>query len=185
MARTAIVTLVVLAALAAVGLPATATTPAQNGLIVYAGYDTHGRRQLFTVSPSGTGARQLTARGGENFFPAWSSDGRRIAFTSTRAATPELWVMDAGGNRQRALTRPPVAGGFVPSWSPDGRHIVFSAMVGVVAHPEIWRIDADGSNVRQLTSTATPGGSNAPSWSPDGATIAFASDRSSGLPEVW
>ena len=100
MARTAIVTLIVLAALAAVGLPATATTPTQNGLIVYAGYDSHGRRQLFTISPSGTGARQLTASAGENFFPAWSSDGRRIAFTSTRAGTPELWVMDAAVNRQ-------------------------------------------------------------------------------------
>jgi Tol biopolymer transport system component len=164
----------------------TAGSPARvtNGLIVYTGNDSKGRQQIFTVTPVGIGARQLTSGPGQNQYPAWSSDGRQIAFTSSRTGNYELWVMDADGSRQRQVTHPPIEGGSVPSWSPDNRHIVFSAMSGSPPHPEIWTVDADGRNPRQLTVTHTPGGSNAPSWSPDGRRIAFASDRS-GVPEVY
>src|SRR5205823_131927 len=112
-----------------------------------------------------------------------SSDGRRIAFASSRTGNSALWVMRADGSHQRRLTGPPINGGLVPSWSPDDRHIAFSVTTGP-AHSEIWRVDADGRNLRQLTVTLTPFGSNAPSWSPDGRRIAFASDRG-GVPEVY
>jgi Tol biopolymer transport system component len=113
-----------------------------NGLIVYTAGDSERIQQIFTVSPNATGARQLTSSAGQTQYPAWSSDGRRIAFTSSRTGNPELWVMHADGTHQRRLTSPPIMGGFVPSWSPDDRHIVFSAMAGNPARPEIWTVDA-------------------------------------------
>ena len=180
--------MVILLALGALmsGAHSTAGSPARvkNGLIVYSAHDSHGRPQIFIVRPDGIGARQLTSSPGQNQYPAWSSDGRRIAFTSSRTGNYELWVMDADGSRQRPLTHPPMEGGSVPSWSPDDRHIVFSAMSGSPPRPEIWTVDADGRKPRQLTVTHTPSGSNAPSWSPDGSRIAFASDRS-GVPQVY
>ena len=180
----AIVALVLCAALVPADHAVASRRPVGNGLIVYVGAVGLGSQQIFTVSPAGRGRRQLTTSAGENLFPAWSSDGSRIAFTSTRTGTPELWVMDGHGRHHVQLTHAPMVGGFVPSWSPDDRHIVFSAMSGSPAHPEIWTVDADGRSLRQLTTTVTIGGSNAPSWSPDGASIAFASDRT-GLPEVY
>jgi TolB protein len=183
-ARAAIVTVLLFAVVVQPSPTAGSSSAVGNGFIAYTGHESQGRQQVFVIRPDGTGDRQLTSSAGENFFPAWSSDGRRIAFTSTRNGTPALWVMDADGSHQTGLTGPPIAGGFVPSWSPDDRHIVFSAMAGNPAHPEIWTIDADGRNPKQVTATSTPGGSNAPSWSPDGTRIAFASDRS-GAPEVY
>jgi Tol biopolymer transport system component len=187
-ARTAIVIFLIFGALMPTARsPARSPSRVRNGLIVYTASDSQGRAQVFTVSPDGTGAigaRQLTSSAGQCQYPAWSSDGRRIAFSSSRTGNPELWTMHADGSHQRQLTRSPMVGGFVPSWSPDGRHIAFSAMSGNPAHPEIWTVDADGRNPRQLTVTSTPIGSNAPSWSPDGRRIAFASDRS-GVPEVY
>lgn len=153
-----------------------------NRLIVYVGPDTNGQGQIFTIMPDGSNKRQLTQTAGGNSFPAWSHDGKRIAFTSGRSGTPELWMMDADGSNQTQLTTPPGSGNFVPSWSPDATQIAFSSIR--TSHPEIWVMNADGSNQRQLTTTATPGGSNAPSWSPDGTKIAFASDRS-GSTQVY
>jgi len=171
-------------------VPARAATGgrARNGLIVYAGYDASGVSQVFTIRPDGRMPTQLTFSSGDNYYPAWSADGKRIAFTSTRSGTPELWVMDGLGRAQKRITAPSPGGGFVPSWSPDGKHIAFSAITMDVLgpahpHPEIWVVDADGADPRQLTHTL-PGSSNAPSWSPDGSRIAFASDRG-GVPEVY
>ena len=159
-------------------------TPATNGLIAYVGSDSHGRSQVFTIRPDGTNKTQLTNSAGNNLDPAWSADGSRLAFASTRTGTPELWVMNADGNRQTEVTFPPLAGVFVPSWSPDGTKIAFSASqpsqpgtIGVL-HSEIWVVDENGSSPHRVTSSPTPSGSNAPSWSPDGTRIAFASDRS-------
>jgi len=153
-----------------------------NGLIVYMGLDANGQPQIFTIMPDGSHRRRLTRTAGGNFYPAWSHDGKKIAFASGRTGTLELWVMDADGSHQTQLTFPPESENFVPSWSPDGTQITFASLR--TGHPEIWVMNADGSNHRRLTTTATPGASNAPSWSPDGSKIAFASDRS-GRAQVY
>jgi len=175
---------------------ASSSSRARNGLIVYADTPNQRNSQIFTIGPSGGARTQLTFSAGGNYYPAWSADGRRIAFTSTRTGTPQLWVIDANGGRQVQVTHLSSGGGFVPSWSPDGRRIAFSAVsadvpVGPVIgtllapalHTEIWVVDANGAKPTQLTHTAV-GSSNAPSWSPDGTRIAFASDRT-GVPEVY
>jgi Tol biopolymer transport system component len=49
--------------------------------------------------------------------PAWSPDGRSIAFRSTRDGNPEIYVMNADGSGQRNLTRSPADEGWI-AWSP-------------------------------------------------------------------
>ena len=56
--------------------------------------------------------------------PAWSPDGRKLAFVSGRDGNAEIYVMNADGSEQENLTRQP-ANDSHPSWSPDGRKIAF------------------------------------------------------------
>ena len=154
-----------------------AASSVSNGRIVFVGPDANG---VFTITPDGSAGTQLTQAAGGHQFPAWSRDGTKIAFTSRRTGTEELWSMGADGSNQTRLTAPPNDGDIVPSWSPDGTEIAFASVR--TGHPEIWVMNADGGNQRQLTATSAH--SNAPSWSPNGSKIAFASNRS-GLTEVY
>jgi len=149
---------------------------ARNGLIAFVGADPGGQSQISTICPDGSEPTQLTHTAGGNFYPAWSRDGKKIAWTSGQSGAPEIWVMNADGSDQFELTFPPGSGNFVPSWSPAGDQIAFTSVR--TGHPEIWVMETDGGDPQQLTTTATPAGSNAPNWSPDGRQIAFASDRS-------
>lgn len=157
-----------------------------EGLIVCAEAGPHrprGPSGLFSIQADGSGKKRLTESHGRDAFPAWSRDGKKIAFASNRAGKFEIWVMDADGGGQKQLTHAPEDAvgrarwvNAVPSWSPDGREIAFgSARSGTM---EIWAMGADGDSPLQLTHAPTGKSSNAPNWSPDGRKIAFASDRS-------
>ena len=118
------------------------------------------------MNADGTGQRRLITRDGHG--PAWSPDGRRIAFVGSVGRgrhNPEIYVVNADGSGQRSLTRN-TRGDTNPVWSPDGRRIAF------VSNWQVWVMNADGSGQRSLT--RTNGARNvAPSWSPDGQRIAF------------
>jgi Tol biopolymer transport system component len=112
--------------------------------------------------------------------PAYSPDGKRIAFSSNRAGSREIWVADASGDNAQQLTR---FGGPVPGsvrWSPDSRLIAFDGRPG--GNSDVFIVPADGGTLRQLTNTR--GEDARPAWSPDGASLYFASDRS-GRSEIW
>jgi len=106
--------------------------------------------------------------------PAWSRDGRSIAFSSSRRfdAPADLFVVGSDGRRARRLTRTRVSEG-QPTWSPYGGRIAFSS--GVPGKRDIYVMKANGSGVVRLTTY--PGEDAAPSWSPDGTLIAFLSTR--------
>lgn len=103
--------------------------------------------------------------------PAWSPDGERIAFRSTRDGNDEVYVMDSDGTNQRNLTRDPSRDG-EPDWSPDGTQIVFTSWR--VGGTEVWVMDEDGSNPTRLTHGAWAGG---PDWSPDSRWIVYITFR--------
>ncbi|MGH2805784.1 MAG: TolB family protein, partial [Actinomycetota bacterium] len=60
------------------------------------------------------------------YFPAWSPDGKLIAFTTGDVEDDEVFVMRANGTRRRRLTNNIRQDGF-PSFSPNGRYIVFTS----------------------------------------------------------
>jgi hypothetical protein len=68
--------------------------------------------------------QQLTDDPADDLLPAWSPDGRAIAFVSTRDGNPEIYVMDRNGGNQRRLTFNPT-GDWRPAWLPDSTHLVF------------------------------------------------------------
>jgi TolB protein len=149
---------------------------------------TRGRdSDIWVMRHDGTGARRLagSARGASDRDPAWSPDGRLIAFASARPyprgeGGHELYVMRADGAGVRRLTRTRRwRDDLQPRFSPDGRHLVYASDFGV---SELFRLRvADGRGLTQLTSWTSPspaeGDDREPDWSPDGRRIAFASNR--------
>lgn len=159
---------------------AAATGPGETALIAYGARDADGRQQIFVVRPDGTGLRRLTQEGDQNYLPAWSPDGRRLAFTSNRSGKSQIWVMDADGSNAIQLTTE--GDNAVPTWSPDGKKLAFSSKR--TGHSEIWVMNADGTDQKQLTNTDAAVANDGAAWSPDGRRIAFYSNRS-GHFAIW
>ena len=111
----------------------------------------------YVLNEEGIGLRQLTHHPGEDRTPAWSPDGKQIAFHSTRNETGGIFLMDADGNNITELTD---KGEYAPSWSPDGKQIAVDVLPGPpqigaegiavgplpVGKPHIRVMDADGRN---------------------------------------
>ena len=101
------------------------------------------------MNADGSGSRRLTRNRAFDGEPAWSPDGRKIAFQSTKTigGNKEIYVMNADGSGKRNLTRNPARDGS-PSWSPDGRRIAF--LSGRDGRLEAHVMNADGSGQRSL-----------------------------------
>jgi len=110
--------------------------------------------------------------------PAWSPDGTKIAFRSTRdsaTANGDIYYMDAidGTNVVRVTNDQPATGdNYYPDWSPDGTELVFESRTDDSANGDIYAIKIGGTDLRQLT-TNTYLYDTDPTFSPDGKKIAF------------
>src|SRR5881398_1440025 len=111
--------------------------------------------------------------------PAFSPDGSRIAFTSTRDGQPEIYIMDADGTNASRLTNSPGLDGD-PSFSPDGQAVVFHSQR--TGHRQIYLQPITSSVAVPLTQE--PADNSQPSMSPDGEVIAFVSNRD-GNNHIW
>ena len=144
----------------------------RNGKIAFA-----QDASIMLLDPDVPGRPQRVGRG---FEPAWSPDGRTIAFTDRISPTAQtLFLMNAdGGDRHRF---PLKAGGrndlsnYLPAWSPDGKRLAFTRSVAAPRTSSGWRVDVyivdvDGTHLRRLT---TSGSAYSATWSPDGRQVAY------------
>ena len=105
------------------------------------------------MNADGTGVTQLTDNDGRDGFPAWSPNGKQIAFDSSRDGDLEIFVMNADGTGVTQLTDNDDYDGF-PVWSPNGKQIAF--MGNRDGDREIFVMNADGSNVVSLGQQGIP-----------------------------
>ena len=115
--------------------------------------------EICVMDADGSNQINLTQNPADDTSPAWSPDGKKIAFLSNG----HIYIMNADG---RSVIRLTEEGGRDPVWSPDGKKIAF----------ESWRefivVNADGSNMIRPLRSGLGEGTHL-SWSPDSRKIAF------------
>ena len=158
---------------------AQASYPGENARLAFGMADSGGRH-IYTVQPHGRGQKQLTDGPFTDLCPAWSPNGRSIAFCSNRSGSFEIWTMTAEGHRLRQLTNLVFAS--FPDYSSGGDRIAFDGQVANDPHDELFVMNRDGSDLQQITSGSS--NNDWPAWSPDGRRLAFISDRT-GVEQVF
>jgi len=112
---------------------------------------------------------KLIDDGGVNTYPAWSPDGRKIAFRRMLGENnSEVFLANADGTDARNLTNDPAFDGW-PAWSPDGTKIAFAS--NRRGSYEIFLMNPDGTEVRKVAHDE--GRATAPQWTKDGKKIFF------------
>ncbi len=117
----------------------------------------------------------LPVSGGTNLSPAWSPNGRELAYSSSRTGDPEIWIADSNGGSARRVTSfrgPDVSPVFNPK---TGAQIAWIS--GRTGLPQVYVMETDGSGVQRMTDG---GYATSPSWSPNGQFLAFAWNRKYG-----
>ena len=189
--RTASVQVIALATIAALvlvlvgtGQSARATYPGSTDGRLAIGAEIDGNVDIHTVLPNGSAVHRLTTDPLFDACPAWSADGKRLAWCHgirARGGNIEIWTMKQDGTDKRQVTN---LGGRMtfPDFSPDGSRIAFSGRLPGASDDDVFSIGADGTGLVQLT--LDPGADFCPAYSPDGSKIAFISSRS-GIEQVW
>jgi Tol biopolymer transport system component len=143
------------------------------------GYDYDYDYDLYVMNADGSNLARLA----DGAYPAWSPDGKRLAYTkyveepnpelttanasaspARKIDTPYIFTMNADGSGQKKLLDMPSS---QPVWSPDGKEIAFDDK-----YCDIYIMDADGSGTPRKFATG-PGCAWGPAWSPDGKEIAY------------
>ncbi len=139
---------------------------------------TTGNKEIFIADFDGHNPRQFTDTGKITLSPAWSSDGKWLAYTDYRRGNPDLYIRDI---KERRGTVTSFSGSSIgPAWVPG--QFALAASLSHEGNPVLYLLTGKGKIVRKLTHHW--GIDVSPTWSPDGKAMAFVSDRS-GTPQIY
>ncbi|UCC38920.1 MAG: Tol-Pal system beta propeller repeat protein TolB [Candidatus Aminicenantes bacterium] len=144
-----------------------------------------GNDELYMMDFDGHNQTRLTFNKGKDYMPAWSPDGKMIAYTSYRLGRAALCILKPyEGKRIEVFSE---GTSFAPAFSPDGKKLAFCTTVEE-GNSEIYVARIDGNDtikrkdIKRLTFNKAV--DTAPSWSPTSREIAFTSDRG-GTPQIY
>jgi Tol biopolymer transport system component len=147
-----------------------------NGLIAFVSNRNGPPGEIYVMNPDGTNQRNITNSPASECHPAFSPEGKKIAFVRDFNS---IFVMNPDGSGETRVVDS--ASGLssitgFPDWSPDGTKIVFNAIAsGSRDGSDVYVVNIDGSGLARLTTN--PAEDTSPVWSPDGTKIAFATNR--------
>lgn len=111
--------------------------------------------------------------------PAWSPDGRSVAYVSFEADQPSIYVQEVfTGKRTKIASYRGINGS--PAWSPDGRRLAMT--LSKDGSPDIYVYDLNGGGLNRITDHFSI--DTEANWSPDGSKLVFTSDRG-GKPQIY
>ncbi|MEO5625581.1 MAG: Tol-Pal system beta propeller repeat protein TolB, partial [Dokdonella sp.] len=123
---------------------------------------------------------QVVVRSRESLLsPAWSPDGKKIAYVSFESGNSNIYIQDLGtGSRQVVSNSKGINS--APAFSPDGNRLAMSLSKG--GNPDIYIMDLSSRATTQITKHFAI--DTEPRWAPDGQSLYFTSDRS-GKPQIY
>ncbi|KAA0013460.1 Tol-Pal system protein TolB [Billgrantia pellis] len=134
---------------------------------------------LYVADADGHNSQQILNSREPILSPAWSPDGRKLAYVSFESGRPAIYVQEVVSGQRVQLTNFEGLNG-APSWSPDGRRLAMT--LSKDGQPDIYVMDIASRNLERITNSSSI--DTEPSWAPDGRSLLFTSDRSGG-PQLY
>jgi TolB protein len=138
-----------------------------------------GRFSLHVTDADGEGGQIALASPDPIISPAWSPNGKELAYVSFESQKAVVWVQDVATGQRRMLANFRGSNS-APAWSPDGRDLALTLSRDAVA--QLYLMPREGGTPRRLTSSSAI--DTEPVFTPDGRQIYFVSDRGGG-PQIY
>jgi len=137
-----------------------------------------GNKEIYSCEFDGYYPQQITRNHGISLFPAWSSDGRYVAYTSYKGGKPDLYIKNLAEMQEVSVAEKGI--NITPAWVPGKFEL--AAALSFSGDQEIYLLTGTGKIIKRLTRMR--GSDLSPTWSPDGKKFAFVSTRS-GKPQIY
>jgi TolB protein len=138
-----------------------------------------GRHLLQVADADGAQVRTALASAHGLISPAWSPDGRWLAYTSFESGQAQVWLQELASGRRRLLAAFRGSNS-APAWSPDGRRLALALSRDGLT--QVFLMPVEGGTPERLTRSS--GIDTEPAWAPDGRSLFFTSDRG-GAPQIY
>ncbi len=137
------------------------------------------RFELQVADADGANEQAMLVSNEPIISPAWSPNGKRIAYVSFQNKKPIVYVQDVEVPKQNVVANFKGSNS-APAWAPDGSKLAVA--LSRDGNSQVYQINPDGSNPRRLSNSN--GIDTEPNYSPDGQWIYFTSDRG-GSPQIY
>jgi len=137
-----------------------------------------GNKEIYSCDFDGYNRRQITRNHSITLSPAWSSNGRYLAYTSYKGGKPDLYIKNLAEMRETVVARPGL--NITPAWVPGKFEL--AATLSFSGDQESYLLTGSGKIIKRLTRMR--GSDVSPTWAPDGRQMAFVSNRA-GTPQVY
>ncbi len=137
-----------------------------------------GNKEIYSCAFDGYNPQQVTRNHSINLSPAWSTDGRHLAYTSYKKRKPDIFIKNLAEMQETSINKKGL--NITPAWVPGKFEL--AATLSFSGDQEIYLLTGSGKVIKRLTNLR--GIDLSPTWSPDGKRFAFVSNRA-GSPQIY